>query len=249
MENISEFDHEFARNAAAEAGKLLLKTREEASHSSMPAEELGSAGDALSNELLIEMISKTFPDDAIISEEDTEDPIRHTKDRVWIIDPLDGTREYCIEGRSDWAVHVALVHAENPVAAAVSLPSLGQTFSTQEPQTPPTSSGKVKVVCSRTRTVPVAEFISDQLGGKLLFMGSAGAKAMAVLTGNADIYVHAGGQYEWDSCAPVAVALAAGAHASRLDGSPLIYNQKNLYVPDLLICRKELANTVLTLLN
>ncbi|MBG00968.1 MAG: 3'(2'),5'-bisphosphate nucleotidase CysQ [Acidimicrobiaceae bacterium] len=249
MGNISEFDHEFARYAAEEAGKLLLKIRRDASNSSVPTEEVGSSGDALSHELLVEMISETFPDDAIISEESTEGPIRHTKDRVWIIDPLDGTREYCIEGRSDWAVHVALVHAQKPVAAAVSLPSLGKTFSTQKPQNPPASSGKVKVVCSRTRPVPVAEFISNQLEGELLFMGSAGAKAMAVLTGDADIYAHAGGQYEWDSCAPVAVALAAGAHASRLDGSPVNYNQKNLYVPDLLICRKELANTVLTLLN
>ena len=249
MGNISEFDHVFAKNAAEEAGKLLLKIRRDAQNSSIAPEEIGSIGDHQSHELLVEMISETYPDDAILSEEGTDNLTRLGKDRVWIIDPLDGTREYCIEGRSDWAVHVALVHAQHPVAAAVSLPSLGQTLSTQEPSTSPTSSGKIKVVCSRTRPVPVAEFISNQLEGELLFMGSAGAKAMAVLTGDADIYAHAGGQYEWDSCAPVAVALAAGAHASRLDGSPLSYNQQNLYVPDLLICRKELANAVLTLLN
>jgi len=249
MAKISQLDHEFARNAATEAGNLLLKIREDARDSSVPFTQIGPAGDARAHEFLIKLISETYPDDAILSEEGTDDPSRLEADRVWIIDPLDGTREYCIDGRSDWAVHVALVSSHSPDVGAVALPSLGETFCTLRPEAPPAPTGQTRVICSRTRPVPVADFIAKQLDGELLFMGSAGAKAMAVITGDADIYAHTGGQSEWDSCAPVAVALASGFHASRLDGTPLRYNQKDLYVPDLLICRKELANTVLTLLN
>ena len=87
--------------------------------------------------------------------------------------------------------------------------------------------------------------VAEALGAELVAMGSAGAKAMAVVLGHADIYAHSGGQYEWDSCAPVAVAKAAGLHVSRIDGSELRYNQPDPYLPDLLICRPELAAEVL----
>ena len=249
MAKISQSDHEFAKNAATEAGKLLLKIRKDAQNSSMAPAEIGSIGDAQSHELLVKLISGTYADDAILSEEGTDNPIRLEVDRVWIIDPLDGTREYCIDGRSDWAVHVALTNDHSPAVGAVCLPSLGKTFSTLQPEAPPAPNEQIRVICSRTRPCPVAEFISKQLGGELLFMGSAGAKAMAVVAGDADIYAHTGGQYEWDNCAPVAVASAAGVHTSRLDGTPLRYNQSDTYVPDLLVCRKELADAVLTLLN
>ena len=249
MATISQLDHEFARYAATEAGKLLLDIRDSYHNLNSPNADLGTYGDTQSHRLLVKLILEQFPDDLILSEEGEDDPNRLEKDRVWIIDPLDGTREYCIKGRSDWAVHVALSDTGDPAVGAVALPCSGTTLSTLNPTPPPPSSGSIRIVSSRTRSVPVAELLSKELNGELLRMGSAGVKAMAVITGDADIYVHAGGQYEWDNCAPAAVALASGLHASRLDGSPLRYNQQDLYVPDLLICRKELVDPVLTLLN
>ena len=249
MAKISQLDHEFASYAATEAGRLLLEIRAGKHNLDSSNLDLGAYGDVQSHELLVQLISDQFPDDMILSEEANEDPRRISKDRVWIIDPLDGTREYCIKGRTDWAVHVALSNFGMPEVGAVALPNFGKTYSTLNPPQTPLSTGPIKIVYSRTRTVPVAEFLSKEMNGELLRMGSAGAKSMAVINGDADIYVHAGGQYEWDSCAPVAVALASGIHASRLDGTPLRYNQKDLHVPDLLICRKELVDPVLTLLR
>ncbi len=249
MATISQLDHEFARYAATEAGKLLLDIRDSYHNLDSPNADLGTYGDTQSHRLLVKLILDQFPDDLILSEEGEDDPSRFDKDRVWIIDPLDGTREYCIKGRSDWAVHVALSDTGDPTVGAVALPCSGTTLSTLDPPQPPPSSGSIRIVSSRTRAVPVAEFLSKELNGELLRMGSAGVKAMAVIAGDADIYVHAGGQYEWDNCAPAAVALASGLHASRLDGTPLRYNQRDLYVPDLLICRKELVDPVLTLLS
>ena len=249
MAKTSELDHEFASYAATEAGKLLLEIRDGSHNLSSSNLDLGAYGDIQSHGLLVKLISDQFPNDMILSEEGSEDQNRTSKERVWIIDPLDGTREYCIEGRSDWAVHVALSNNGIPEVGAVALPSFGMTYSTFRPPHTPIASDTIRIIYSRTRSVPVAEFLSEELNGDLFRMGSAGAKSMAVVNGDADIYVHSGGQYEWDSCAPVAVALASGIHASRLDGTPLRYNQKDLHVPDLLICRKELADPVLTLLR
>ncbi len=249
MAKLSELDHEFASYAATEAGKLLLEIRDGNHGLDASSPDLGTFGDTQSHELLIKLISDQFPDDVILSEEGIVDNSRLSKDRVWIIDPLDGTHEYCIKNRSDWAVHVALSNNGIPEVGAVALPSLGKIYSTFRPPHPPSASDTIRIIYSRTRSVPVAEFLSEELNGDLFRMGSAGAKAMAVINGDADIYVHSGGQYEWDNCAPVAVAFASGIHASRLDGSPLRYNQKDLFVPDLLICRKDLADPVLTLLG
>src|SRR4051812_18182993 len=180
--------------------------------------------------------------DAVLSEEGKDDAARLEAARVWIVDPLDGTREFGEPPRSDWAVHVALVVASAPVAGAVALPALEMVLGTSPAAVlPPAFDGPPRVIVSRSRPPAAATWLADQLAGQLVELGSAGAKAMAVVRGQADIYAHSGGQYEWDSCAPVAVAAAAGLHASRIDGSPLVYNRAEPYLPDLLICRPELA--------
>ena len=189
-------------------------------------------------------------DDAVLSEEGRDDPARLGFDRVWIVDPLDGTREYSERGRLDWAVHVALAVDGVPAAGAVALPARSLTLATEPPPAPPAAwNGPPRLVVSRSRPPRQAFVIRDALDGDLLPLGSAGAKAMAVVLGEADIYAHAGGQYEWDNCAPAAVAAAAGLHVSRLDGSPLRYNRRDPWLPDLLICRPELADPVLAALR
>jgi 3'(2'), 5'-bisphosphate nucleotidase len=227
-----------AADIARQAGDLLLRIRAEG------ADDLGRAGDLRSNEFLLAKLAGLRPGDAVLSEESADDPARLTADRVWIIDPLDGTREFTMPGRGDWAVHVALYTAGHEItAAAVALPALGEVRSTDDVRVNPTASGVV--VVSDSRPPAFAQAVADALGADLQPMGSAGAKAMAVVRGDADAYVHAGGQWEWDSAAPVGVALAAGLHASRIDGSPLRYNQPKPYLPDLVICRPELADEVL----
>ncbi|WP_313737166.1 3'(2'),5'-bisphosphate nucleotidase CysQ, partial [Sphingobium yanoikuyae] len=185
-------------------------------------------------------------EDGLLSEEMACDGARLTRSRVWIVDPVDGTREYG-EARADWAVHVGLAIDGVPTIGAVALPGheQGIVLRTDQPRAIPPAPEKLRMVVSRTRPAPQAVAVAEALGAELVPMGSAGAKAMAVILGQADIYLHAGGQYEWDSCAPAAVALAHGLHASRIDGSPLIYNQEDTYMPDLLICRHEHADAVL----
>jgi 3'(2'), 5'-bisphosphate nucleotidase len=190
------------------------------------------------------------PADAVLSEEGKDDPVRLGAERVWIVDPLDGTREYGEPPRTDWAVHVALVQDHRPIAGAVALPARGLTLATA-PAAPlaPRRPGPPRLVVSRTRPPREATLLAEALDGELVELGSAGAKAMAVVLGDVDVYAHSGGQYEWDSCAPVAVAAAAGLHTSRLDGSPLRYNQPDPYLPDLLICRPEYAEPALATLS
>jgi 3'(2'), 5'-bisphosphate nucleotidase len=188
------------------------------------------------------------PDDGVLSEEGSDNPLRHRHERVWIVDPLDGTREFSEPPRSDWAVHVALAIGGEVVAGAVALPGSGMTFGTAEPPVVPTVAPRPpRILVSRTRPTEHARVVARHLDGELFPMGSAGAKAMAVVRGEADVYAHSGGQYEWDSAAPVAVAQAAGLHVSRLDGSPLRYNQPDPWLPDLLICRPEYAAAVIDL--
>ena len=214
-----------------------------------PAAVLRAEGDRQAHELLATELAAARPGDAVLSEEGADDGARLDAERVWIVDPLDGTREYSEPGRTDWAVHVALVVGERPVAGAVALPALGPTLSTADPPPLPAArTGPPRLVVSRSRPPQQAEVVAGALGADVVPLGSAGAKAMAVVRGEADIYVHAGGQYEWDSCAPVAVALAAGCAATRLDGSPLRYNQPDPYLPDLVISRPTLAATVLAAL-
>jgi len=229
-------DHGLAATLAEEAGALLLAMRDEG----------GAAGDRKSNELLLGRLAAERPLDGVLSEESKDTPARLDHQRVWIVDPLDGTREYGEPPREDWAVHVALAVDGEPVAGAVALPAAGLVLHTGAPAAlAPAVSGPIRLAVSRTRPPSCAGQLVGKLGATLVPMGSAGAKAMAVLRGQVDVYAHAGGQYEWDSCAPVAVAKAAGLHVSRLDGSPLRYNQPDPYLPDLLICRPELASAVL----
>ncbi|KPF64692.1 3'(2'),5'-bisphosphate nucleotidase CysQ [Porphyrobacter sp. AAP60] len=234
-------DAALAAHLAEVAGRLLLTVRDSGVFS--PA-MLGKAGDQTANQFLVHALRDQRPDDGLLSEEEKDNPARLAKSRVWIVDPVDGTREYG-EARDDWAVHVALAIDGVPAVGAVALPGPGVVLRSDAPYPVPPAPERLRMVVSRTRPAAEAVAVAEVLGADLIPMGSAGAKAMAVVRGEADIYLHSGGQYEWDSCAPVAVALAHGLHASRIDGTPLSYNQRDLYMPDLLICRKEHAARVL----
>ena len=236
-------DHELAARLAAEAGHLLLGVRTE--FADADARERKAAGDKRSHDFLIEALGTERPDDAVLSEEGADDPVRLRSERVWIVDPLDGTREFSELGRDDWAVHVALWQAGELVAGAVALPAQGATLATPQVDPPPAARGKPRIVVSRTRPPAIALTVRDALDGVLVEMGSAGAKVASLVQGLSDVYVHAGGQFEWDSAAPVAVAGAAGLHTSRIDGSRLAYNQPDPKLPDVLVCRPELAQAVL----
>jgi 3'(2'), 5'-bisphosphate nucleotidase len=234
-------DAELAAHLAEVTGRLLIEVRESGM---LSLKSLGKAGDATANQFLVHAIREQRPEDGLLSEEEKDNPERLTKSRVWIVDPVDGTREYG-EARTDWAVHVALAVDGVASIGAVALPGLGVNLRTDQPGKVPPAPERLRMVVSRTRPAREATEVAAKLGAELVPMGSAGAKAMAIVRGEADIYLHSGGQYEWDSCAPVAVALAYGLHCSRIDGSPLIYNQADVYMPDLLICRKEHADMVL----
>lgn len=237
-------DLELAELIAESAGKILLDLRKTGL---FEGKSLGKAGDCVANAFIMSALRENRPDDAILSEEEQDTETRLTNKRVWIIDPLDGTREYG-ESRGDWAVHIALAIDGQPKVGAVALPGLNQVMLSTHRDLPPTAS-KPRLLISRTRPAHEALVVAESLGAKLIPMGSAGAKAMAVVLGEAEIYLHTGGQYEWDNCAPAAVALAAGFHVSRVDGSPLVYNRENPYLPDLLICQKRYAPQVLELLQ
>lgn len=241
-------DHEVSRQIAAEAGRLLMDLRGSVP-GSVDTRWLRDEGDGRSHRLIMGRLAELRPDDAVLSEEgkDSQERLRHQ--RVWVVDPLDGTREFGEVPRDDWAVHVALCVDGEPVAGSVALPAQARVFTTADvfPDPQPLSE-PLRMVASRTRAPAIVTEIAAALGAELVYMGSAGAKAMAIVSGAADIYLHAGGQYEWDSAAPVAVAMAAGLHCSRIDGSALVYNQPNPYLPDLLICKGPIAATVLRLL-
>jgi len=243
---MSMTDADLAAHLADIAGRLLLTVRDSGL---LGAKALGKAGDQTANQFLVHALREQRPDDGLLSEEMKCDGSRLEKSRVWIVDPVDGTREYG-EERADWAVHVGLSVDGVATVGAVALPGLdgGVVLRTDQPRPVPPAPEKLRMVVSRTRPAAEAVAVAERLGAELVPMGSAGAKAMAVILGQADIYLHSGGQYEWDSCAPVAVALAHGLHCSRIDGSPLLYNQEDVYLPDLLICRKEHAQGVLDLI-
>lgn len=237
-------DARLAADLATGAGRLLVGIGAELAFASAAAR--GEEGDRRAHDFLASRLAEERPDDALLSEEGADDPRRLTADRVWIVDPLDGTREFGEAGRVDWAVHVALWQAGDLIAGAVALPAQSSTFSTAEPGVLPHATGLLRLVVSRSRPAPLVARVAQRLGAELVPLGSAGAKAMSVLQGHSDAYVHAGGMYEWDSAAPVAVARAAGLHTSRLDGTPLLYNQPDPYLPDLVVCRPELASVLLT---
>ena len=237
-------DERLAADLATEAGRLLLDVGAELADSS-PGER-GAEGDRRAHDLLAARLAAARPDDALLSEEGVDDLRRLSAERVWIVDPLDGTREFGEVGRTDWAVHVALWSAGELIAGAVALPAQGRTFSTAERAALPPAGRVVRLVVTRSRPAPLVALVAERLGAELVPLGSAGAKAMSVLQGVSDGYVHSGGMYEWYSAAPVAVARAAGLHTSRTDGSPLVYNQRDPYLPDLVVCRPELAGALLS---
>ncbi len=244
-------DHELAGRLAHEAGARLVALRAELFADGADPAEVRDRGDRTSHLFLVEQLAELFPADAVLSEEGADDDgpggrARLDADRVWVVDPLDGTREFGEAGRADWAVHVALVVDEQPVAGAVALPAQGITLTTRPPAPEPAGPApRPRVVVSRSRPPAVAMAVVEALGGELVEMGSAGAKVAAVVLGAADAYPHAGGQFEWDSAAPVAVAEAAGLHCSRIDGSPLRYNQPDPRLPDLLVCHRSLLDPIL----
>ena len=234
-------DIELARHLARGAARILMDLRAAGTHE---GKALGAEGDSLANTWLMAEIAAHRSADGVLSEETKDTPARLDKTRVWIIDPLDGTREYG-EGRDDWAVHIGLAIDGVATLGAVALPAIGLVLDSAAPQPLPPMAQRPRLLVSRTRPAREAVIVSELVDGELVPMGSAGAKAMAVVRGEAEIYLHSGGQFEWDNCAPVAVAAAAGLHVSRIDGSALVYNRADTYLPDLLICRKEWAERVL----
>jgi len=234
-------DGDLAAHLAEVAGKILLDVRASGLFS---GKALGKAGDQTANQFLCHALREQRPEDGLLSEEEKDNAERLSKERVWIVDPVDGTREYG-EERADWAVHVGMAVDGAPVLGAVALPGAGVVLRSDQPGEIPPAPEKLRMVVSRTRPAKEATGVAEEIGAELVPMGSAGAKAMAILRGEADIYLHSGGQYEWDSCAPAAVAQGWGLHVSRIDGSPLVYNREDVYMPDLLICRKEHAELVL----
>lgn len=235
-------DHQAAREMADAAGALLLEIRTRPG-----CEDIRREGDRRSHELLVALQQERFPDDAVLSEEGADCSPPVATERIWIVDPLDGTREFGEPERDDWAVHVALVEHGQLAAGAVSLPARGLTYATEPAPAaaPARPRCPIRIAVSRTRPAAEAQQLAERVGGELVPMGSAGAKAMAVVAGEVDVYLHSGGQHVWDSAAPVAVARAAGLHASRIDGSELTYRADTTWLPDLLVCRPDLRDQVL----
>jgi 3'(2'), 5'-bisphosphate nucleotidase len=236
-------DSTLAESIARTAADVLITTRREFHGDDLRA--LKDAGDAAAQAHIAGCLAAEAPADAVLSEEAKDSAARLSAERVWIIDPLDGTREFS-ESRDDWAVHVALWQSGELALGAVALGGPETVLSSATVHAPPARpEGPIRIAVSRSRPPEIVNAVSEQLGATLVAMGSAGVKVCAVVTGEVDAYVHGGGQYEWDSAAPVAVARAAGLHTSRLDGSPLVYNQENPYLPDLVVCRPEFAAQIL----
>ena len=253
-------DGELAHFLAEETGKRLMAVRERLYNEGASTWYAKDVGDAAAQHFIDETLAEHRPNDAVLSEEAADDSNRITADRVWIIDPLDGTQEYSEFDRADWAVHIALWERKDTggkptddgsiTQAAVALPAYNMTLSTHQlPKTPDRHEGKPRLVVSRNRATREAVIVAEALDCDVARLGSAGAKAMAVVLGEVDIYVHAGGMYQWDSAAPIAVAAAAGLFTSRIDGTPLIYNRRDAWLPDLVVCQQHLAQQVIDALR
>ncbi len=247
---MSETDQQLASRVATEAGAMLVELRDELVAVGTHYWDLKDEGDVAGHRYIMSALTAARPDDVILSEEAADNRRRLSAERVWIIDPIDGTNEFAEHPRHDWAIHIALWEAGELTAASVALPTLGITFDASPAAIVPSSTrDKPLLVTSRSRNPYCAVMVANALGCDVARLGSAGAKAMAVVMGEADIYVHDGGMYQWDSAAPSAVAKAAGLHVSRIDGSPLKYNQESLWLPDFLVCRVEFADAALKALN
>ncbi len=247
---MSETDQQLASRVATEAGIMLVELRNELVADGIHYWDLKDEGDVAGHRYIMSALTTERPDDVILSEEAADNRRRLSAERVWIIDPIDGTNEFAEPPRHDWAIHIALWESGELTAASVALPTLGITFDANPAAVvPPSTRDKPLLVTSRSRNPYCAVMVANALGCDVARLGSAGAKAMAIVMGEADIYVHDGGMYQWDSAAPSAVAKAAGLHVSRIDGSPLKYNQESLWLPDFLVCRTELAEPALNALN
>jgi 3'(2'), 5'-bisphosphate nucleotidase len=229
---------------------MLVELRDDLVAEGIHYWDLKDEGDVAGHRYIMSALTAARPDDVILSEEAADNRKRLSAERVWIIDPIDGTNEFAEHPRHDWAIHIALWESGELTAASVALPTLGITFDASPAAVvPPSTRAKPLLVTSRSRNPYCAVMVANALGCDVVRLGSAGAKAMAVVMGEADIYVHDGGMYQWDSAAPSAVAKAAGLHVSRIDGSPLKYNQESLWLPDFLVCRTEFAEPALSALN
>lgn len=247
---MSETDQQLASRVATEAGAMLVELRDELVAEGIHYWDLKDEGDVAGHRYIMSALTAARPDDVILSEEAADNRRRLNAERVWIIDPIDGTNEFAEHPRHDWAIHIALWEAGALTAASVALPTLGVTFDASPAAVvPPSTRARPLLVTSRSRNPYCAVMVANALGCDVARLGSAGAKAMAIVMGEADIYVHDGGMYQWDSAAPSAVAKAAGLHVSRIDGSPLEYNKESLWLPDFLVCRSELAEPALKALN
>ena len=247
---MSETDQQLASRVATEAGAMLVELRDDLVAEGIHYWDLKDEGDVAGHRYIMSALTAARPDDVILSEEAADNRKRLSAERVWIIDPIDGTNEFAEHPRHDWAIHIALWESGELTAASVALPTLGITFDASPAAVvPPSTRAKPLLVTSRSRNPYCAVMVANALGCDVVRLGSAGAKAMAVVMGEADIYVHDGGMYQWDSAAPSAVAKAAGLHVSRIDGSPLKYNQESLWLPDFLVCRTEFAEPALSALN
>lgn len=249
MPTDTETDAELAIRLAVQTGRGLVDLRRRMTAEGAHSWQVMDGGDTAAQRFIADELHRLRPDDPVLSEEGLEDPRRFSQDRAWIIDPLDGTREFGEPGRSDWAVHIALWADGAFVAAAVSLPAIGVVFATEPaPTLPPVERERPILVTSRSRAPYAAAVVAHALDAQPMRLGSAGAKAMSVVNGETDIYVHDSGMYQWDSAAPAAVALAAGLHVSRIDGSPIVYNLRDPWLPDFIVCRQEWAQPVLAAL-
>ncbi|MCQ3809677.1 MAG: 3'(2'),5'-bisphosphate nucleotidase CysQ [Acidimicrobiia bacterium] len=239
-------DHQLAAHLATEAGKLLVELRAELSGQRLAPFAVGARGDAAAHDFIAAALHQHRPDDMVLSEESMDNRRRLEHNRVWIVDPLDGTREFSIPGRTDWAVHVALVTDGQPTAAAVALPAQSITLATEPARATPEAASPPRVITSRSRPGRLSRHIAESIGASIIQMGSAGAKAAAVVLGEAEVYAHASGLHEWDLCAPAAVAAAAGLHVSHLNGAELRFNQSDTYISDFVICHPDFASAVIT---
>ena len=264
-------DHELARKLARETGTLLIGLRnhaaslsgdEDDTHSVLAQEVLGSEGDRVAHDYLMEQFLLHRPDDVVLSEEGDLEVSRLNAKRVWIIDPLDGTAQYS-SGGNDFAVHIALWEAGSSApsqisVASVAVPARNELWSMDEPvQSDQLNPSAIRILVSRSRPPreinKVIEKLEDAFPDRgrveVIPMGSVGAKVAAILADTADVYFNSGGFYEWDLAAPLGIAIHNGLSVSDCRGRQIELNKVDLKVKDILICRPELTSTIVMALE